>query len=764
MKSISFSFFLVGLLAVTSFASAQSLASELSGRILLQVEQNGEAWYVVPSIEKRVYLGRPSDALNVMQTYGLGISESDFEHLNTNDLRRLAGYILLRVESFGQAYYVDPVSLDVHALDRPSDALSVMRTLGLGITDADLSAIPIEEIGNIKEDVDDTANEYEVAPGGLSGWFETGQDASIMLSGIDFDQTGGSLLFNHPGGLATNGENLLMVDKYNNRVLIWNEAPSTDNVEPDVVLGQPDFDTNTPGSNLDDFNWPTSIATDGERLVVSDTENDRVLIWNEFPTTSKEPADFAISNNLTWPWGVWTDGEKLIVTGTGGDSSIRIWNTFPTDGSLEADVVIEGDDFGTPRTVGSDGTNLIIGDHNGINSERTTFFWHDFPTQNNDPYDFAVENGEGVAGDLLWSPTVLEDGRVLGLVNKHLAIWNQFPTDVSDGPDLLWGDDLQSGAASGIAVVGDQLFLSLHNRNMLIGFSSIPESEDVLPDVVIGSSDYETNTLLTNHFLSNPFLATHGEQLFVTSDFDRALSVWNALPNESGVYPDASAEISNVWDTAIYKDTMVGIGKQGLLIWDELPKEAQAPDVELSQIGSVAFEMPLGVALDDTYLYVADYGTDTVYVWDQMPDSTSEPVASLNVEGPWRLSSDGEYLAVTSIYSHHVSLYDVSTLEFVATVGGVGTFNLPQYALVADGHLFVADTGFNRVHVWEDIQKAIEGLSAEVLLGTQSSDEYDPAIGQDSLFWPASLAFDGSYLWVGEFKFSGRILRFDISS
>lgn len=30
------------------------------------------------------------------------------------------------------------------------------------------------------------------------------------------------------------------------------------------------------------------------------------------------------------------------------------------------------------------------------------------------------------------------------------------------------------------------------------------------------------------------------------------------------------------------------------------------------------------------------------------------------------------------------------------------------------------------------------------------------------MFRPASVAFDGSYAWVGEFKFPGRILRFSV--
>ncbi len=35
-----------------------------------------------------------------------------------------------------------------------------------------------------------------------------------------------------------------------------------------------------------------------------------------------------------------------------------------------------------------------------------------------------------------------------------------------------------------------------------------------------------------------------------------------------------------------------------------------------------------------------------------------------------------------------------------------------------------------------------------------------PWIGPDTLFYPAALAFDGTYLWVAEFKFSERLLRF----
>jgi len=76
--------------------------------------------------------------------------------------------------------------------------------------------------------------------------------------------------------------------------------------------------------------------------------------------------------------------------------------------------------------------------------------------------------------------------------------------------------------------------------------------------------------------------------------------------------------------------------------------------------------------------------------------------------------------------------------------------------------LFVADTGFDRVLIWNDIADALAGKSADVILGASDFQDTSPQIGADKLFWPCTLAFDGSYLWVGEFKFSERILRFSV--
>ena len=58
-----------------------SFSSLQKGKIFLQTEGNGEAWYINPADGKRYFLGRPADAFNVMRELGLGISNSDFHSL-----------------------------------------------------------------------------------------------------------------------------------------------------------------------------------------------------------------------------------------------------------------------------------------------------------------------------------------------------------------------------------------------------------------------------------------------------------------------------------------------------------------------------------------------------------------------------------------------------------------------------------------------------------------------------------------------------------
>ncbi|OGF30884.1 hypothetical protein A2533_03125 [Candidatus Falkowbacteria bacterium RIFOXYD2_FULL_35_9] len=122
-----------------------ALAQTLSGRILLQVERNGEAWYVYPNNNKRYFLNRPADAFTIMRELGLGATHQFISSYSVYP-KHVWGKILLDVEKNGEAYYIYPITGRAYYLGRPADAFRIMRELGLGITNQNLAKIPFDFI------------------------------------------------------------------------------------------------------------------------------------------------------------------------------------------------------------------------------------------------------------------------------------------------------------------------------------------------------------------------------------------------------------------------------------------------------------------------------------------------------------------------------------------------------------------------------------------------------------------------------------------
>lgn len=108
-----------------------------------------------------------------------------------------------------------------------------------------------------------------------------------------------------PSGVWSDGQRLAVIDTTNHRVLIWSKFPTKSFAEADIVLGQASFDR---GERNDDkqvgvvgspsartLNYPyAGIASNGMQLAVADEQNNRVLIWNKFPTGNFAPADVVI--------------------------------------------------------------------------------------------------------------------------------------------------------------------------------------------------------------------------------------------------------------------------------------------------------------------------------------------------------------------------------------------------------------------------------------------------------------------------------------
>jgi photosystem II stability/assembly factor-like uncharacterized protein len=129
---------------VTSKKSVATAPDNLKGKILLQVESRGEAWYINPKDGKRYYMANGSEALKIMKKFGAGMSNKDIERMKKDAAfrKKFMGKILLQVESHGEAYYI---SFDgrYNYLKDGESALIIMKKLGLGISNINLEKIAV---------------------------------------------------------------------------------------------------------------------------------------------------------------------------------------------------------------------------------------------------------------------------------------------------------------------------------------------------------------------------------------------------------------------------------------------------------------------------------------------------------------------------------------------------------------------------------------------------------------------------------------------
>lgn len=171
----------------------------------------------------------------------------------------------------------------------------------------------------------------------------------------------GPTTLNVPTGIAAYGSGLAVADAWNHRVLIWRHLPTASHCPPDLVLGQENFERveinrGHAAASADTLYWPYGVSSWGDRLIVADTGNRRVLIWLTPPTHNGQPADLVLGQpdfqqrdenaggapsimSVRWPHGIAQWDDKLCVADA-GNNRIMIWKTMPTESGANCDWIL----------------------------------------------------------------------------------------------------------------------------------------------------------------------------------------------------------------------------------------------------------------------------------------------------------------------------------------------------------------------------------------------------------------------------------------
>jgi uncharacterized protein (TIGR03437 family) len=485
------------------------------------------------------------------------------------------------------------------------------------------------------------------------GSFITGQAARLVIGQATFtsqDPNSSDTVLGAVGGIAFAGDTLIVADSNrvgatpaNHRVLLFKGAssmfPSVSAQLPNdrkcpvcvgqasVVLGQPNFTTTTlnVAATASALRLPTAVASDGVRLVVADTDHNRVLIWNQIPSQNNQPADVVVgqpnftsvspstnsptAKSLRGPQGVWIQNGKLYIADT-GDNRVLIYNRIPTANGAAADVVLGQPNF-------------------------TTYV---------EP-DLSKQITTATANNLLNPVAVTSDGVrlfVADLGYNRVLVWNSIPSGNGAAADVAIGQpDLVSGTANN-AYSTDPNDTTQKQTAVLCTQSDGADSN--------GNPTYPP---ICNATLSFPrYMISNGKQLFIADGGNDRVLVFNQTPTQSG----ASADII--------------LGQIG-------------GGVDQATNAADSLSGPMGLAWDGINLYVSDPYNRRITVYT--PASTSVPYQGVTNAASINITASGTVMIGTTagtITAKDVVTITISGTNYTYTVKSTDTVTSIVQALV----------------------------------------------------------------------------------
>jgi sugar lactone lactonase YvrE len=464
---------------------------------------------------------------------------------------------------------------------------------------------------------------------------------------------------NAPSQVAIQGSTIVVADTGNNRVLIWNSIPTTHFKPADVVLGQANFTSNlqngTGGSvNSKGFYAPRGVAIINGKLAVSDTYNNRVLIWNSIPTSSYVAADVVVgqadftsyggnrngstptATSLYQPWYLSGDSSGRLVVADTFNNRILIWNAVPTAVNVAANVVLGQASFtSTGRALTA--TGLFNPVHAIVTSSGT--YVADYLVNRITHYSGAPSIGQAANGVLGQPSLTSGDGP------------NNYGAASAQTLDTPLGMSIDNSGA---------LWVADSNNNRILGYSAsalvFPNSARISANSLFGQTNY--SQLMANQkavdgtsFDGISCLALSSKYLIVGDLFNSRVLVFDKN-NPQGPPVSVIGQIDTTSHCAAYKRPA----------WPCRPTSA-------TTLGLVT-----GCAVDSQdRLYISSKAENRVLVYNTIP--TTNGAAASFVLGQ--------------------DTFTTSTTN--AGTNGAGWLNQPRGLSASASTLYVSDTGNNRV-------------------------------------------------------------------
>ena len=467
-----------------------------------------------------------------------------------------------------------------------------------------------------------------------------------------------------------------------------------------VVLGQPDFTTTTENftASQNNLREPTAVASDGVHLVVADTNHNRVLIWNRIPTVNNAPADVVVgqadfissglpsggaptAKSMRGPQGVWIQNGKLYVADT-QNNRVLIYNQIPTTNGAAADVVLGEPNFTSaiqpnlaaqttsatasnllnPVAVSSDGTHLFVTDlgYNRI------LIWNSIPTANAAPADVEIGQPDMVSSVANNSYSGTAATSTTDTTDKETAVM----CTVSNGIDGYGNPTYPEFCNYTVSfprftlAVDNRLFIADGGNDRLMVFNQIPTTNAQAADYIIGQiGGTVTQAPDSTDSLQTPMsMAWDGTNLYVSDTYNTRIMVYsmgaNTVPYQGVV---------NAASLAIYANGSVTIG--GTI---------QAGDVVTINIGGTASTDSAG---NPTTIGGVNY-TYTVKATDSFTDTINGVVVNDVLAGL--------YAAITSANNNAgdpnltVAVYTAGNeLLFTSRTSGPNGNNISYFASAA---------------------------------------------------------------------------------